>query len=179
VPAPASPQGDARAFPLGACAAVGSAPAPAPAQSGSSRPVLPLSPPSARLARAERWESVSACGGRPEPATVTAARGAGRRRGGGGGLLLGPAGTMSIEIPPGLTELLQGYTVEVLRHRPADLVGFAADYFTRLRDAREQEATGDGRRVISFDGEPMQTESNGEEEPERGDEESDSDFARE
>ncbi|OXB66230.1 hypothetical protein ASZ78_000655 [Callipepla squamata] len=83
---------------------------------------------------------------------------------------------MSIEIPPGLTELLQGYTVEVLRHRPADLVGFAADYFTRLRDAREQEATGDGRRVVSFDGEPMQTESNGEEEPERGDEDSDSDF---
>uniref|UniRef100_A0A8B9CN36 cAMP-dependent protein kinase type II-alpha regulatory subunit n=2 Tax=Anatidae TaxID=8830 RepID=A0A8B9CN36_9AVES len=70
---------------------------------------------------------------------------------------------MSIEIPPGLTELLQGYTVEVLRHRPADLVGFAAEYFTRLRDAREREAAGGGRRVVSFDGEPMQTESNGEE----------------
>uniref|UniRef100_A0A8B9EL56 cAMP-dependent protein kinase type II-alpha regulatory subunit n=1 Tax=Anser cygnoides TaxID=8845 RepID=A0A8B9EL56_ANSCY len=67
---------------------------------------------------------------------------------------------MSIEIPPGLTELLQGYTVEVLRHRPADLVGFAAEYFTRLRDAREREAAGGGRRVVSFDGEPMQTESN-------------------
>ncbi|XP_035402893.1 cAMP-dependent protein kinase type II-alpha regulatory subunit [Anser cygnoides] len=83
---------------------------------------------------------------------------------------------MSIEIPPGLTELLQGYTVEVLRHRPADLVGFAAEYFTRLRDAREREAAGGGRRVVSFDGEPMQTESNGEEEPDRGDDDDDSDF---
>uniref|UniRef100_A0A8C3V9F6 cAMP-dependent protein kinase type II-alpha regulatory subunit n=1 Tax=Catharus ustulatus TaxID=91951 RepID=A0A8C3V9F6_CATUS len=70
---------------------------------------------------------------------------------------------MSIEIPPGLTELLQGYTVEVLRHRPSDLLGFAAEYFARLRDARDQEAGG-GRRVVSFDGEPMQTESNGDEE---------------
>lgn len=85
------------------------------------------------------------------------------------------SGTMSIEIPPGLTELLQGYTVEVLRHRPSDLLGFAAEYFARLRDARDQEAGG-GRRVVSFDGEPMQTESNGDEEPDRGDDESDSDF---
>uniref|UniRef100_A0A8B9QWG7 cAMP-dependent protein kinase type II regulatory subunit n=1 Tax=Anas platyrhynchos TaxID=8839 RepID=A0A8B9QWG7_ANAPL len=81
---------------------------------------------------------------------------------------------MSIEIPPGLTELLQGYTVEVLRHRPADLVGFAAEYFTRLRDAREREAAGGGRRVVSFDGEPMQTESNGEE-PDRDDDDDDDD----
>lgn len=87
------------------------------------------------------------------------------------------SGTMSIEIPPGLTELLQGYTVEVLRHRPSDLLGFAAEYFARLRDARDQEAGG-GRRVVSFDGEPMQTESNGDEEPDRGDDESDSDFER-
>uniref|UniRef100_A0A8D0FEL2 RIIa domain-containing protein n=1 Tax=Strix occidentalis caurina TaxID=311401 RepID=A0A8D0FEL2_STROC len=49
---------------------------------------------------------------------------------------------MSIEIPPGLTELLQGYTVEVLRHRPSDLLGFAADYFARLRDARAVAAAG-------------------------------------
>uniref|UniRef100_H0UVQ5 cAMP-dependent protein kinase type II-alpha regulatory subunit n=1 Tax=Cavia porcellus TaxID=10141 RepID=H0UVQ5_CAVPO len=40
------------------------------------------------------------------------------------------------QIPPGLTELLQGYTVEVLRRRPPDLVEFAVDYFTRLREAR-------------------------------------------
>ncbi|XP_006873717.1 PREDICTED: cAMP-dependent protein kinase type II-alpha regulatory subunit [Chrysochloris asiatica] len=41
-----------------------------------------------------------------------------------------------IQIPPGLTELLQGYTVEVLRQQPPDLVDFAVDYFTRLREAR-------------------------------------------
>uniref|UniRef100_A0A670I6G4 RIIa domain-containing protein n=1 Tax=Podarcis muralis TaxID=64176 RepID=A0A670I6G4_PODMU len=40
---------------------------------------------------------------------------------------------MSIEIPPGLTELLQGYTVEVLRHRPPDLLAFAAEYFAKPR----------------------------------------------
>lgn len=43
-----------------------------------------------------------------------------------------------IQIPRGLTELLQGYTVEVLRRQPPDLVEFAVDYFTRLREARAQ-----------------------------------------
>uniref|UniRef100_A0A8C5W6Y3 cAMP-dependent protein kinase type II-alpha regulatory subunit n=1 Tax=Microcebus murinus TaxID=30608 RepID=A0A8C5W6Y3_MICMU len=43
-----------------------------------------------------------------------------------------------IQIPAGLTELLQGYTVEVLRQQPPDLVDFAVDYFTRLREARAQ-----------------------------------------
>ncbi|ELK15076.1 cAMP-dependent protein kinase type II-alpha regulatory subunit [Pteropus alecto] len=43
-----------------------------------------------------------------------------------------------IQIPRGLTELLQGYTVEVLRRQPPDLVDFAVDYFTRLREARAQ-----------------------------------------
>ncbi|XP_021542607.1 cAMP-dependent protein kinase type II-alpha regulatory subunit isoform X1 [Neomonachus schauinslandi] len=46
-----------------------------------------------------------------------------------------------IQIPPGLTELLQGYTVEVLRQKPPDLVDFAVDYFTRLREARSQPAS--------------------------------------
>lgn len=46
------------------------------------------------------------------------------------------AGMSHIQIPPGLTELLQGYTVEVLRQQPPDLVEFAVDYFTRLREAR-------------------------------------------
>ncbi|EDL77147.1 protein kinase, cAMP-dependent, regulatory, type 2, alpha, isoform CRA_b [Rattus norvegicus] len=45
-----------------------------------------------------------------------------------------------IQIPPGLTELLQGYTVEVLRQQPPDLVDFAVEYFTRLREARRQES---------------------------------------
>lgn len=83
---------------------------------------------------------------------------------------------MSIEIPVGLTELLQGYTVEVLRQRPSDLVDFAVQYFTRLRDTRSQDGSGAGSKTgkgVMFDGEPMQTESNGED-----DEDDDSDFER-
>ncbi|KAL3974206.1 Fas-activated serine/threonine kinase [Sarotherodon galilaeus] len=81
---------------------------------------------------------------------------------------------MSIEIPVGLTELLQGYTVEVLRQRPSDLVDFAVQYFTRLRDTRSQDGASTGGKTgkgVMFDGEPMQTESNGED-----DEDDDSDF---
>lgn len=73
---------------------------------------------------------------------------------------------MSIEIPVGLTELLQGYTVEVLRQRPTDLVEFAVQYFTRLRDTRSQDGGGTAVKLgkgVVFDGEPMQTESNGDE----------------
>uniref|UniRef100_A0A3Q2PTC6 cAMP-dependent protein kinase type II-alpha regulatory subunit n=1 Tax=Fundulus heteroclitus TaxID=8078 RepID=A0A3Q2PTC6_FUNHE len=82
---------------------------------------------------------------------------------------------MSIEIPVGLTELLQGYTVEVLRQRPSDLVDFAVQYFTRLRDTRSQDGSGVGGKPgkgVMFDGEPMQTESNGEDD----DDDEDSDF---
>ncbi|XP_028680520.1 cAMP-dependent protein kinase type II-alpha regulatory subunit-like isoform X1 [Erpetoichthys calabaricus] len=84
---------------------------------------------------------------------------------------------MSIEIPPGLTELLQGYTVEVLRQRPPDLVQFAIQYFTRLKEARTHDDSSSGVKShvkgVVFDGEPMQTESNGDEEDEEDD---DSDF---
>lgn len=84
---------------------------------------------------------------------------------------------MSIEIPVGLTELLQGYTVEVLRQRPSDLVDFAVQYFTRLRDTRSQDGSGAGGKTgkgVMFDGEPMQTESNGEDD----EDDDDSDFER-
>lgn len=84
---------------------------------------------------------------------------------------------MSIEIPVGLTELLQGYTVEVLRQRPTDLVEFAIQYFTRLRDTRNQDGAGAAVKLgkgVMFDGEAMQTESNGDED----DDDEDSDFER-
>ncbi|GCB66387.1 hypothetical protein scyTo_0014994 [Scyliorhinus torazame] len=71
---------------------------------------------------------------------------------------------MNIEIPPGLTDLLQGYTVEVLRHRPSDLVEFAIQYFTELK---EKEAGGRGR--FRTDDHLMQTESNGEEDESESD----------
>ncbi|XP_032054981.1 cAMP-dependent protein kinase type II-beta regulatory subunit isoform X1 [Aythya fuligula] len=41
---------------------------------------------------------------------------------------------MSISIPAGLTELLQGFTVEVLRSQPGDLLEFALQYFGRLKE---------------------------------------------
>uniref|UniRef100_A0A8C2Y814 Protein kinase cAMP-dependent type II regulatory subunit beta n=1 Tax=Coturnix japonica TaxID=93934 RepID=A0A8C2Y814_COTJA len=107
-----------------------------------------------------------------------------------------PAGPgMSISIPAGLTELLQGYTVEVLRHRPADLLEFALQYFGRLKEeaaaakaaAKEKEASGrragtpapghdrgqaqrrgpPDARGVNFAEEPMQTDSESGEEEEQ------------
>jgi cAMP-dependent protein kinase regulator len=43
---------------------------------------------------------------------------------------------MNFEIPDGLTDLLQDFTVEVLRKRPADLLTFAAQYFDELLEKR-------------------------------------------
>lgn len=48
---------------------------------------------------------------------------------------------MSFEIPEGLTDLLQDFTVEVLRKRPADLVAFAASYFEELLEKRGNDAS--------------------------------------
>lgn len=97
---------------------------------------------------------------------------------------------MSIEIPAGLTELLQGFTVEVLRHQPPDLLEFALQHFTRLRRESERKgaARGSGHegkaaaaaaanaaaagggtpsKGVNFAEEPMHTDSeNGEPEPE-------------
>lgn len=47
---------------------------------------------------------------------------------------------MSISIPEGLTELLQGFTVEVLRSQPGDLLEFALQYFGRLKAAARKGA---------------------------------------
>lgn len=93
---------------------------------------------------------------------------------------------MSIEIPAGLTELLQGFTVEVLRHQPADLLEFALQHFTRLQQESERKgaarcgqeartwgdagaAAGGGTpsKGVNFAEEPLHAESeNGEEEEE-------------
>ncbi|XP_069499426.1 cAMP-dependent protein kinase type II-alpha regulatory subunit [Ambystoma mexicanum] len=84
---------------------------------------------------------------------------------------------MNIEIPAGLTDLLQGYTVEVLRQRPDDLVDFAVQYFSRLREEKQLELLRDGARKthVNFGGDeqPMQTDSNGEEDEEDDDDDSD------
>ena len=46
---------------------------------------------------------------------------------------------MNFEIPEGLTDLLQDFTVEVLRKRPADILAFAAQYFDELVEKRASE----------------------------------------
>ncbi|XP_053741209.1 endoplasmin [Synchiropus splendidus] len=86
---------------------------------------------------------------------------------------------MSIEIPEGLTELLQSFTVEVLRNQPRDLLEFALQYFTQLKDSESTEASfgneqnsaqRPGKAVIFLD-EAMQIDSeNGEEDDDDDDE---------
>lgn len=46
---------------------------------------------------------------------------------------------MNFEIPEGLTDLLQDFTVEVLRKRPTDLIAFAAQYFEELLEKRAND----------------------------------------
>ena len=46
---------------------------------------------------------------------------------------------MNFSIPEGLTDLLQDFTVEILRSRPKDLVLFGAQYFNGLIDKRGNE----------------------------------------
>ena len=78
---------------------------------------------------------------------------------------------MSFEIPAGLTDLLQDFTVAVLREKPADLVLFGADYFRILSENRQvnQLTNQTSRKGVTFgrsgsDDEPMQTDSS-EDEP--------------
>lgn len=81
---------------------------------------------------------------------------------------------MSIEIPEGLTELLQSFTLEVLRKQPGDLQEFALQYFTHLKEreirgnlGNEQNPTTRPGKAVNFIEEAMQIDSdNGEEEDE-------------
>ncbi|KAL4656739.1 cAMP-dependent protein kinase type II-beta regulatory subunit-like [Arapaima gigas] len=83
---------------------------------------------------------------------------------------------MSIEIPEGLTELLQSFTVEVLRKRPADLLEFALQYFTALKEGQargnEHNAAARPAKAVNFLEEAMQIDSeNGEDEDDDDDDE--------
>lgn len=78
---------------------------------------------------------------------------------------------MSIEIPEGLTELLQSFTVEVLRNQPRDLLEFALQYFTQLKEnetraaafGNEQHPALRAAKAVNFIEEAMQIDSeNGE-----------------
>ncbi|XP_076105359.1 cAMP-dependent protein kinase type II regulatory subunit-like isoform X1 [Mytilus galloprovincialis] len=69
---------------------------------------------------------------------------------------------MNFEIPTGLTDLLQDFTVAVLKERPPNLKQFAADYFAKLNEQNNEEEEDDKPRGVRFGGspnpEPMQTE---------------------
>ncbi len=54
---------------------------------------------------------------------------------------------MNFEIPPGLTDLLQDFTVAVLREKPEDLTEFAANYFTKLQEANAKSGS---KRGVTF-----------------------------
>ncbi|KAK2862108.1 hypothetical protein Q5P01_001641 [Channa striata] len=45
----------------------------------------------------------------------------------------------NVEIPAGLKELLQGYTVEVLRQKPPNLVEFAVQHFTQILENQRND----------------------------------------
>lgn len=82
----------------------------------------------------------------------------------------------AVEIPAGLKELLQGYTVEVLRRRPPDLVEFAVQHFTQLLDGqrKEQKAKRPSARAahkgVSFEAKPNKPDVDLEEEEEEDNE---------
>ena len=54
------------------------------------------------------------------------------------------SGRRVVRIPDGLTELLQEFTVTVLRDQPDDLVNFAAEYFDRKRAEERGAASLEG-----------------------------------
>uniref|UniRef100_A0A8C9R9H3 Protein kinase cAMP-dependent type II regulatory subunit beta n=1 Tax=Scleropages formosus TaxID=113540 RepID=A0A8C9R9H3_SCLFO len=51
---------------------------------------------------------------------------------------------MSVQVPAGLRELLQAFTVEALRRQPADVLDFALQYFSELREGRDGARTPPG-----------------------------------
>ncbi|KAM8914679.1 protein kinase, cAMP-dependent, regulatory, type II, alpha, B [Spinachia spinachia] len=63
----------------------------------------------------------------------------------------------SVAVPAGLKELLQGYTVEVLRREPPDLVEFAVQHFTRILEGQKKNrgakkrGTRPARKGVTFD----------------------------
>jgi len=74
---------------------------------------------------------------------------------------------MNFEIPEGLTDLLQDFTVEVLRKRPADILAFAAQYFDELVEKRASE---NSAKLLSATPAPESSKHNEEEDEEDEDE---------
>ncbi|KAM3620979.1 uncharacterized protein V6R79_004441 [Siganus canaliculatus] len=63
----------------------------------------------------------------------------------------------TVDIPAGLRELLQGYTVEVLRRKPQDLVEFAVRHFTQILERQRHDqktkkrSSKPARKGVTFD----------------------------
>uniref|UniRef100_A0A3Q3G921 cAMP-dependent protein kinase type II regulatory subunit n=1 Tax=Labrus bergylta TaxID=56723 RepID=A0A3Q3G921_9LABR len=74
----------------------------------------------------------------------------------------------TVEIPAGLRELLQGYTVEVLRRRPLNLVEFAVQHFTTILEGQKNDQKGQKKRSFksSRKGVTFEPKSNKEDEEE-------------
>ena len=71
---------------------------------------------------------------------------------------------MSIQIPEGLTELLENFTIEILRKRPADLLKFAEEYFRDLVEQRTNSQLVAAQNSVHNDDENNDTEELEEEE---------------
>jgi hypothetical protein len=70
---------------------------------------------------------------------------------------------MELQIPTGLTDMLQEFTVVVLRERPEDMVDFAANYFTQLK---LQNKGSENAKGVSFHSDQKESdEEDDEEEP--------------
>ena len=67
---------------------------------------------------------------------------------------------MELQIPAGLTDMLQEFTVVVLRERPEDMVEFAANYFTLLK---LQNKAGGGTNGVSVQSDEKQYDQEDEE----------------
>lgn len=77
------------------------------------------------------------------------------------------------DIPVGLKELLLGYTVEVLRHRPPDLVEFAVQHFTQMKGQQNHQkvkkvSAASSRKAVIFEpkSSPNKEEEGEEDDPE-------------
>jgi cAMP-dependent protein kinase regulator len=68
---------------------------------------------------------------------------------------------MSFDIPAGLTDLLQDFTVSVLRNRPSDLYQYAADYFSEAYQRRiNTDEQTNCKKGVSFSANHSQQENN-------------------
>lgn len=53
---------------------------------------------------------------------------------------------MELEIPSGLTDLLQEFTVQVLREKPDDILDFAANYFMKMKLKEKRSRDGNNKK---------------------------------